>query len=188
MMCCYLGDRAALWSTFEQTPNSLQVISANGGSLLDSVIFRGVCFERPFVYAGYALLPKRIEHPRILLLNCELELKRQTKHVEIVATSSRQYKEFVDTEVDIFFETLEKIALTGCNIVISSKCIVILFVCVCVCVCVCVIVCIYQFFSLLFLLPAIGDFATQYFAEKRIWCAGRVPLKIVHLLSHSLGQ
>jgi T-complex protein 1 subunit eta len=182
MLSYYFADRAALWSTLEQIPNLLQVISVSGGSLLDSVIFRGVCFERPFVYAGYAFLPKRIEHPRILLLNCELELKRQTKRVEIIATSSRQYKEFVDTEVDLFFETLEKIALIGCNIVISSKCTGFLYDCVIS------RINLTPFSSLLLLLLAIGDFATQYFAEKRIWCAGCVPLKTVHLLSHSLGQ
>jgi T-complex protein 1 subunit eta len=147
--------RAAQQDAGASKSSSLHVVTVNAGSLLDSTVFQGICFERPFVYAGHALLPKRIERPRILLLNCELELKSQAEHIKFVATSPQQYKDFADTEVSLFFESLQRIVDTGCNVILSTK--------------------------------AIGDFATQFFAEKRMWCAGRVPLKTIQLLSTSLG-
>lgn len=118
-----LTYRAAQWYPFDQIEvNALQIITINGGSVCDSTLIRGVCFERPFVYAGYTMLPKRLEKPRILLLNCELELKHQSEHVKVIATSAHQYKEYVDTEFDIFLESLDKIVRTNCNIVLSTKC------------------------------------------------------------------
>lgn len=44
---------------------------------------RGVAFKKTFSYAGFEQQPKYFEHPKILCLNVELELKAEKDNAEV---------------------------------------------------------------------------------------------------------
>jgi T-complex protein 1 subunit eta len=119
-----------------------------GGSVTDSFLVEGVAFKKTFAYAGFEQQPKRLENPKIVLLNVELELKSEKENAEIRITDPDQYQSIVDAEWSIIYSKLDKIVESGANIVLSS-------------------------------LP-IGDLATQYFADRNIFCAGRVEKNDMH--------
>jgi T-complex protein 1 subunit eta len=102
-----------------------------------------VAFKKTFSYAGFEQQPKRIEAPKILCLNVELELKAERDNAEIRVERVEEYAAVVAAEWRLFYERLDSIAATGANVVLSK-------------------------------LP-IGDLATQYFADRGVFCAGRVP-------------
>ena len=55
-----------------------------GGSVTDSVLIRGVAFEKTFSYAGFEQQPKYFKNPKILVLNLELELKSERENAEVL--------------------------------------------------------------------------------------------------------
>merc|ERR1712176_757601 len=114
----------------------------SGGSVMETLLVDGVAFKKTFSYAGFEQQPKKIENPKILLLNLELELKAEKDNAEVRITDPDQYQSIVDAEWSIIYEKLDLIAKSGANVVLSRL--------------------------------AIGDLATQYFADRNIFCAGRV--------------
>eukprot|EP00808_Paulinella_micropora_P024597 g81321.t1 len=114
----------------------------SGGSVTDSRFVEGVAFKKTFSYAGFEMAPKRIEKPRICLLNVELELKAERFNAEVRIKDPAQYQSIVDAEWNVIYTKLDKIVKSGANVVLS-------------------------------VLP-IGDLATQYFADRDVFCAGRV--------------
>ena len=113
-----------------------------GGSITDSFLVEGVSFPKSFSYAGFEQQPKRIENPKIIILNVELELKAEKDNAEIRIENPDDYQKLIDAEWKIITEKLENIVKSGAKVVLSKL--------------------------------AIGDLATQYFAEKNVFCAGRV--------------
>jgi len=123
--------------------NMIGMKKVQGGAMEDSLLVAGVAFKKTFSYAGFEMQPKRYTNPKIILLNIELELKKERDNAEIRIDNVREYQAIVDAEWDILYEKLQKIEASGAKIVLSK-------------------------------LP-IGDVATQWFADRDIFCAGRVP-------------
>mmetsp|Transcript_26149 Transcript_26149/g.64966 ORF Transcript_26149/g.64966 Transcript_26149/m.64966 type:complete len:571 (-) Transcript_26149:633-2345(-) len=126
-----------------------------GGSVTDSLLVKGVAFKKTFSYAGFEQQPKRFEHPKILLLNLELELKAEKDNAEIRINSPEDYQAIIDAEWHIIYEKLECIVKSGAKVVLSR-------------------------------LP-IGDLATQYFADRDVFCAGRVEEQDVRRTQRATG-
>ncbi len=108
----------------QYNPNSvedLHIVTIKQGRTIDSEIIDGICFKRPFIYAGHNLQPKAINEPRVLLLDFELEHKHQGEHTKIVVSSSEELKEFVQVEWELFESQLHKIERTGCNVILNRK-------------------------------------------------------------------
>ena len=126
-----------------------------GGSLTESFLVDGVAFERTFTYAGFEQQPKKIQHPRILCLNVELEQKAERENAEVRIESVQEYQSIVDAEWNILKAKLDAIYATGAQVVLSR-------------------------------LP-IGDLATQYFADRGVFCAGRVPQDDLERVMHAVG-
>ncbi|KRH94135.1 T-complex protein 1, eta subunit [Pseudoloma neurophilia] len=133
----------------------LGIKKVTGGSISDSIMVNGVAFEKCFTYAGYEQQPKKIENPKIICLNIELEWKKERENCEIRMNNVEEYQSIVDTEWKLIKDRLDQIIETGANVVLSS-------------------------------LP-IGDYATQYFARKNIFCSGRVPKEDLFRVIHSCG-
>lgn len=114
-----------------------------GGALEDSELVTGVAFKKTFSYAGFEMQPKKYSNPKIVLLNVELELKREKENAEIRIDNVAEYQAIVDAEWEILYDKLQKIYNTGAKVILSK-------------------------------LP-IGDVATQWFADRDVFCAGRVP-------------
>ncbi|BGP00768.1 T-complex protein 1 subunit eta [Rhodotorula toruloides] len=113
-----------------------------GGGMEESMLVRGVAFKKTFSYAGFEQQPKKIQNPKVLSLNVELELKAERDNAEVRVEQVSEYQAIVDAEWSIIYRKLELIAESGATVVLSR-------------------------------LP-IGDLATQYFADRNIFCAGRV--------------
>lgn len=126
-----------------------------GGSITESILVKGVAFKKTFSYAGFEQQPKFFKHPKILLLNVELELKSEKENAEVRITDPDQYQSIVDAEWNIIYEKLDKCVQSGAQIVLSK-------------------------------LP-IGDLATQYFADRNLFCAGRVAAEDMDRLVQATG-
>lgn len=135
-------DAVCRLDTFLPDMNMIGIKKVQGGSLKDSILIVGVAFKKTFSYAGFEQQPKKLEKPKILLLNLELELKAERSNAEIRMNDPSQYQSFVDAEWKIIYEKLSGCVRIGANVVLSRL--------------------------------AIGDLATQYFADRGIFCAGRV--------------
>lgn len=129
--------------------------SVIGGSITDSVLVDGVAFKKTFSYAGFEQQPKKFAHPKILLLNVELELKAEKENAEVRIEKPEEYQSIVDAEWKIIYSKLEAIVTSGAQIVLSK-------------------------------LP-IGDLATQYFADRGLFCAGRVAKEDANRVSKATG-
>ena len=66
--------------------------------MTDSQLINGVAFKKTFSYAGFEQQPKRFEHPKILLLNLELELKSEKDNAEIRIQDPDKFQSIVDAE------------------------------------------------------------------------------------------
>ena len=120
------------------------IVRVPGGDVRQSfLVAGGVAFRKTFSYAGFEQMNKKMEHPKILLLNVELELKSEKENAEVRISSPEDYQSIVDAEWKVIYDKLDACVNLGANIVLSQ-------------------------------LP-IGDLATQYFADKGMFCAGRVP-------------
>ncbi|KAL8428099.1 hypothetical protein ACSSS7_007404 [Eimeria intestinalis] len=91
-----------------------------GGSYLNSRLVRGVAFKKTFSYAGFEQQPKRLENPKILLLNLELELKAEKENAEIRLDNPDDYQSIVDAEWAIIYEKLQAIVDSGAQVVFSK--------------------------------------------------------------------
>lgn len=131
------------------------VKKVTGAGLRDSILCRGVAFKKTFSYAGFEQQPKSFEHPKILLLNIELELKSERENAEIRLSDPAQYQSIVDAEWAIIYEKLANCVASGAQIVLSRL--------------------------------AIGDLATQYFADRGVFCAGRVMEEDIQRVSKATG-
>lgn len=130
----------------------------------------GVAFKKTFSYAGFEMQPKRYENPKIALLNVELELKAEKDNAEVRVKS-------VEVGLRLSIKLLKSVFLFDlshdvCNVppqdyqaivdaewnILYDK-----------------LEKIYQSGAKVVLskLP-IGDVATQYFADRDLFCAGRV--------------
>ena len=72
-----------------------------GGSVTDSVLIRGVAFEKTFSYAGFEQQPKYFKNPKILVLNLELELKSERENAEVISLPIRIIYRFEFTQSSI---------------------------------------------------------------------------------------
>ncbi|KAA6382011.1 MAG: putative T-complex protein 1 subunit eta, partial [Streblomastix strix] len=127
----------------------------DGRMMKDSELVRGVAFKKTFSYAGFEQQPKKIEKPKVILLNVELELKNEKTNAQLHIKDPSEYQAFIDAEWNIIFTKLDQIVKTGANIVLSRL--------------------------------AIGDLTTQYFADRNIFCAGRVTQEDLERTSKALG-
>ncbi|KAG2391784.1 hypothetical protein C9374_013269 [Naegleria lovaniensis] len=103
------------------TRRNLLFCGIPGGSIQDSFLLNGICFKRTFYYAGYEQQQKRIENPKILILNHELELKQQKEFARIVINDPSSYHNFMETEWELLNKKLETIVKTGCDIVLNLQ-------------------------------------------------------------------
>ncbi|EFC43404.1 predicted protein [Naegleria gruberi] len=100
---------------------NIQFCPIPGSSIQDSFVIEGICFRRPFYYAGYEQQQKKIENPKILILNHELELKHQKEFARIVINNPIQYQNFIETEWNLLKRQLDVITNTKCDLILNLQ-------------------------------------------------------------------
>ena len=98
--------------------DQVQVIKKEGKSLLDTQLVKGIIIDKEVVHPG---MPKRVENARIALLNCPLEIEKTEFDAEIRIRAPEQMKAFLDQEMKILREMVEKIKKAGANVVFCQK-------------------------------------------------------------------
>ncbi len=98
--------------------DNIKIEKKKGGSLLDSVLVRGIVLDKEVVHPG---MPKRVENAKIALLDTPLEVKKPEISAKINITSPEQMRSFLEEETKYLKEMVDKIAETGANVVICQK-------------------------------------------------------------------
>jgi len=98
--------------------DNIQMIKKEGKSLLDTELVRGIIVDKEVIHPG---MPKRIEKPKIALLNSPLEVEKTEFSAEIRIKDPTQMKAFLDQETRMLKEMVEKIKASGANVVFCQK-------------------------------------------------------------------
>ena len=98
--------------------DNIKVEKKSGGSSVDSQLIKGIIIDKEVVHPG---MPKRVENPKIALLNCALEVKETETDAEIRITDPEQLKAFLQEEERMLHEMVDQIKGTGANVVLCQK-------------------------------------------------------------------
>ncbi|MDI6819571.1 MAG: thermosome subunit beta [Candidatus Hodarchaeaceae archaeon] len=98
--------------------DNIKVEKKSGGSSADSQLIKGIIIDKEVVHPG---MPKRVENPKIALLNCALEVKETETDAEIRITDPEQLKAFLEEEERMLREMVERVKETGANVVFCQK-------------------------------------------------------------------
>ncbi|KAL8438896.1 hypothetical protein Efla_005376 [Eimeria flavescens] len=122
-----------------------------GGSYLNSRLIRGVAFKKTFSYAGFEQQPKTFTNPKILLLNLELELKAEKENAEIrLDNPDVSQPPWRQPDYQSIVDAEWAIIYEKLQAIVDSGA------------------------QIVFSRLPIGDLATQFFADRNVFCAGRV--------------
>ncbi len=98
--------------------DNIQLVKKIGKSLLESQLIKGVIIDKEVVHPG---MPKRIENPKIALVDAALEIEKTEISAEIRISNPEQMKAFLDEENRMMREMVEKIKASGANVVLCQK-------------------------------------------------------------------
>ena len=122
-----IGDMAveAVLQTAEATPqgykvdiDDIKVEKKAGESLTDTRLIQGVVLDKEVVHPE---MPKRVENPKIALLNAALEVEKTEIDAKINVETPGQMKAFLDEEEKMLRDMVEKVAKAGANVLICQK-------------------------------------------------------------------
>lgn len=148
----------------DQDLDLIGIKKISGGSVTDSTLIRGVAFEKTFSYAGFEQQPKYFENPRILLLNVELELKSERDNAEV------RMAVVGDMQIRIRPDQYQSIVDAEWKLIYEK-----------------LATCADLGANIVISKLPIGDLATQYFADRGIFSAGRVSEGDVRRLARATG-
>ncbi len=97
---------------------NIKIEKKQGGSLDDSELVRGIVIDKEVVHPS---MPKTLKNAKIVLLDCALEVKDTETNAEIRITSPDQLQAFLHQESSMLKDMVEKVAKTGCNVVLCQK-------------------------------------------------------------------
>jgi archaeal chaperonin len=98
--------------------DNIKVEKKAGGSIRDTKLINGIVLDKEVVHGG---MPKRIENAKIVLLNCPLEIEKTEFDAKININNPEQIQKFIDEENMILKTMVDKISLTGANVVLCQK-------------------------------------------------------------------
>ncbi|MEM2881901.1 MAG: thermosome subunit beta [Candidatus Bathyarchaeia archaeon] len=98
--------------------DNIQLVKKIGKSLLESQLIKGVIIDKEVVHPG---MPKRIENPKIALIDAALEIEKTEISAEIRISNPEQMKAFLDEENRMMRGMVEKIKASGANVVLCQK-------------------------------------------------------------------
>jgi len=98
--------------------DDVKIEKKQGGSLDDTELIRGIVIDKEIVHPN---MPKNIKNAKICLLDCALEIKETETSAEIRITSPDQLQQFVEQESNMLKKMTEKVAASGCNVLLCQK-------------------------------------------------------------------
>jgi thermosome len=98
--------------------DNIQVTKKTGKSLFESQLVQGLVIDKEVVHTG---MPKKVERAKIALLDSALEIEKTEISAEIRIRDPNQMKAFLDQENKMLQEMVEKIKVSGANVVFCQK-------------------------------------------------------------------
>jgi thermosome len=98
--------------------DNIKVEKKAGASIHDTQLIRGIILDKEVVHAT---MPKKIDGPKIALLNCPLEIEKTEMSAEIRINQPQQMHRFLDEENKMLKSMVDKIKSSGANVVLCQK-------------------------------------------------------------------
>jgi len=89
-----------------------------GGDIMDSKVIRGVMFNKDVTHSG---MRRRIENPRILLLDCPLEYKKAESQMSVDVSKEEHWTQILQQEEDYVTNMCKEIIKFKPDVVITEK-------------------------------------------------------------------
>jgi len=98
--------------------DDIMVEKKPGESVTDTKLIEGLVLDKEVVHSG---MPKRVEKAKIALLESALEVKKTEFDAKINIERPEQMEHFLREEENMLKEMVDKVVLTGANVVICQK-------------------------------------------------------------------
>src|SRR5919106_4425887 len=98
--------------------DNIKVEKKAGGSIHDTKLIKGIVLDKEIVHAG---MPRRIEGAKIALVNSALEIEKTEMSAEIRINDPQQMQMFLEEENKMLKSMVDKIKLSGSNVVLCQK-------------------------------------------------------------------
>ncbi|MBI4146205.1 TCP-1/cpn60 chaperonin family protein [Candidatus Woesearchaeota archaeon] len=98
--------------------DNVKLEKKTGGSVEDTELIEGIVVEKEAVHPQ---MPKMIKAPKIVLLDCAIEIKDTEIDAKIEITEPSQMQAFLAQEEKILSEMADKIAASGANVLFCQK-------------------------------------------------------------------
>src|ERR671923_1610888 len=98
--------------------DNIKVEKKAGASIHDTQLIHGIVLDKEIVHGA---MPKRIDNPKIALLNCPLEIEKTEMSAEIRINQPQQMQKFLDEENRMLKSMVDKIMAAGANVVLCQK-------------------------------------------------------------------
>jgi len=98
--------------------DDIKVEKKPGESVRETKLINGIVLDKEVVHSG---MPKRVENPKIALLNSALEIEKTEFDAKINIESPEQMDAFLKQEETMLREMVDKITATGAKVVLCQK-------------------------------------------------------------------
>lgn len=98
--------------------NFAKVEKIPGGQLSDSKVLKGVMFNKDVTSAG---MRRRIENPRIIMLDCPLEYRKAESQTNVELSKGADWKRLLDIEQEYEIKLCEKLLEFKPDVVLTEK-------------------------------------------------------------------
>jgi thermosome len=98
--------------------DNIKVEKKAGASIHDTQLVHGIVLDKEIVHAT---MPKRVDDAGIALLNCPIEIEKTEMSAEIRINQPQQMQKFLDEENNMLKSMVNKIKLSGANVVLCQK-------------------------------------------------------------------
>jgi chaperonin GroEL (HSP60 family) len=97
---------------------NIKLEKKQGGSSEDTELIKGVIIDKEVVHPS---MPKKVKYAKIALLDASLEIEKTETEAQIQITSPEQLQGFLDQEEKILKGMVDKVTLSGCNVLFCEK-------------------------------------------------------------------
>ena len=97
---------------------NIKLEKKQGGSAEDTELIKGIIIDKEVVHPG---MPKHVHSAKIALLDASLEIEKTETEAQIQITSPNQLRTYLDEEENILKDMVDKVAISGCNVLFCQK-------------------------------------------------------------------
>ena len=98
--------------------DNVQIVKKEGKSLEETELVRGIIIDKEVVHDG---MPKKIESPKIALIDAAIEVEKTEFDAEIRIRSPDAIKAFLDQEAEMLKKMVNKIVDSGAKVLFAQK-------------------------------------------------------------------